>query len=70
MDTRMEVCLICFEHYLTKNEREHQCPESYACGACGEACDSDEGIVELNQGYIEFTHKPELCPAQDEIEGE
>jgi hypothetical protein len=64
----MEICSICFEYYLTVNERDHQCPESYACGACGEVCDSEDGIVELNSGYIEFTHKPELCPAQDELE--
>jgi hypothetical protein len=64
----MEICSVCFEYYLTVNERDHQCPESYSCGACGEVCDSEDGIVELNQGYIEFTHKPELCPAQDELE--
>ena len=64
----MEICSICFEYYLAVNERDHQCPESYACGACGEVCDSEDGIVELNSGYIEFTHKPELCPAQDELE--
>lgn len=70
MDTRMEVCLICFEHYLTINEREHECPEFYNCEACGEECEAEDGTIELNEGEIYFNHKPELCPAQDEIEGE
>jgi hypothetical protein len=70
VDNRMKVCLICFEHYLTKNERDHQCPDFYNCEACGEGCEPDEGTVELIEGEIIFTHKAELCPAQDEIEGE
>jgi hypothetical protein len=70
IDKRMSVCSICFEHYLTKNEREHECPEYYSCGACGEECEAEEGTIALNNDYIEFTHKAELCPAQDEIEGE
>lgn len=68
VDARMKVCLICFEHYLTKNEREHECPEYYSCGACGEECEAEEGTIALNNDYIEFTHKPELCSAQDELE--
>jgi hypothetical protein len=70
IDKRMAVCSICFEHYLTKNERDHQCPEFYDCGACGEGCEAEEGTIELIEGEIVFTHKAELCPAQDEIEGE
>lgn len=67
VDSRMTVCSICFEHYLTKNEREHECPEFYSCGACGEECEAEEGTIELVEGEIVFTHKAKLCPAQDEI---
>ena len=70
VDKRMAVCLICFNHYLAKNEREHECPECYNCEACGEECEAEEGTIELNEGEIYFNHKAELCPAQDEIEGE
>ena len=44
--------------------------ENYSCGGCGEICEEQDGTIALNNGLIEFTHKPELCPAQDEIEGE
>jgi hypothetical protein len=44
--------------------------ENYSCGGCGEICEAEEGTIALNSGLIEFTHKAELCPAQDEIEGE
>jgi hypothetical protein len=40
----------------------------YSCGACGEICELQDGIVSINAGLIEFTHKSDLCPAQDEIE--
>ena len=50
--------------------RDCLCDEQFSCNACGEIAQSDEGTIELNQGYLEFTHLPELCPAQDEIEGE
>lgn len=70
IDKRMTVCSICFEHYLTKNEREHECPEYYSCDACGEECEAEEGTIELIENEIVFTHNAELCPAQDEIEGE
>lgn len=44
--------------------------QDYSCGACGEICEEQDGNIALNSGLIEFTHKAELCPAQDEIEGE
>ena len=62
-----ETCLICFEDYLKENTKDHQCPESWSCGACGEICDIEDGTISLNQGLKEFTHKAKLCPAQDEI---
>jgi hypothetical protein len=61
-----ETCLICFEDYLVKNTKDHQCPENWSCGACGEICEIEDGTISLNQGLKEFTHKAELCPAQDE----
>ena len=63
-----ETCLICFQDYLIKNTKDHQCPENWSCGACGVICEIEDGTVALNQGLKEFTHKAELCPAQDEIE--
>jgi len=62
-----ETCLICFEDYLEENTKDHQCTEFWSCGACGEFCEIEDGTISLNQGFKEFTHKPELCPAQDEI---
>jgi hypothetical protein len=44
--------------------------ENYSCGGCGEICEEQDGTIALNNGLIEFTHKAELCPAQDEIKGE
>ena len=43
--------------------------EDYSCGACGEICEAQDGTITSNSGLIEFTHRAELCPAQDEIEG-
>jgi hypothetical protein len=41
--------------------------ENYSCGACGEICEPQDGTIATNSGLLEFTHKAELCPAQDEI---
>lgn len=43
------------------------CADSWSCGACGEICEIEDGTVSSNQGFMEFTHKAELCSAQDEI---
>lgn len=40
---------------------------NWSCGACGEICNFQDGTVSMNSGLLEFTHKAELCPAQDEI---
>jgi hypothetical protein len=64
----METCQICFEDYRIENTKEHQCPDVWGCGACGELCTIEEGTVAINQGLIEFTHSKEICGAQDEIE--
>jgi hypothetical protein len=66
----MEICQICFGGYSQENAKDHQCPEFYNCGACGEICDAENGtITDSNPAgfFGEFTHKAELCPAQDEI---
>jgi hypothetical protein len=44
-----------------------KCQQDYSCGACGEICELQDGIVSINAGLIEFTHNSDLCPAQDEI---
>lgn len=49
--------------------RDCLCDDEFSCGACGEICDESEGTISLNSGLIEFNHNPELCPAQDELEG-
>jgi hypothetical protein len=67
-EEQMETCLICFEDYRIENTKDHQCPDVWSCGACGEYCDISEGTVAINQGLIEFTHSAEICGAQDEIE--
>lgn len=41
--------------------------EEYSCGACGEICEAQDGTIAIHNGLIEFTHKAELCGAQDEI---
>jgi hypothetical protein len=64
---KTENCLICFEDYLIENTKEHQCADDWACGACGEFCNIEDGTITNNNNYIEFTHKAELCPAQDEL---
>jgi len=63
----METCLICFDEYLTENTKDHQCPEEWLCGACGEACEIEDGTITETDGSKEFVHTAELCPAQDEI---
>ena len=67
MKDTMKTCLICFGDYLEENTKDHQCADDWACGACGEICEIEEGTVANNEGYLEFTHKAELCAAQDEI---
>ena len=68
MNEQIETCGICFEDYLEENTKDHQCPEFWCCGACGESCGIEDGTIVLHKGFQEFTHKAELCPAQDEIE--
>ena len=66
----MEICQICFGSYLKENTKDHICPAFYNCGACGEICDAESGTITNSNGegnFGEFTHKPELCAAQDEI---
>lgn len=55
-----ETCLICFEDYLVKNTKDHQCKEQNLCGACGQ-------YYEENQQGEDGYHAPELCDANDEI---
>jgi len=62
----MKTCLICFDEYLEENTKDHQCPDNWSCGACGQICEIEEGEVVLNSGNKEFVHKPELCDANDE----
>jgi hypothetical protein len=60
----MEICQICFGSYLKENTKDHQCPDFYNCGACGEICDAEDGTITNSNGeghFGEFTHKPELC---------
>jgi hypothetical protein len=67
---QMEICQICFGSYLKENTKDHQCPDFYNCGACGEICDADDGTITDSNGegnFGEFTHNPELCAAADEI---
>ena len=64
----MEICQICFDNYLPENTKDHQCPDYFCCGACGESCEIEDGEMVLNAGFPEFIHKAELCAAQDELE--
>jgi hypothetical protein len=66
MDT-MEICQICFGSYISAYAKDHQCPDDWSCGACGEICEIEDGTVSMNSGLLEFTHKAELCSAQDEV---
>ena len=67
MNNEMETCKICFEDYRIENTKDHQCPDIWSCGACGEICDAEDGTISTNNGLIEFTHTAKLCGAQDEI---
>jgi hypothetical protein len=58
-DTR-ETCLICFQDYLIKNTKEHQCPDTF-CGACGEQYDP---TTEQDENGF---HLSEICGANDEM---
>jgi hypothetical protein len=62
-----EICLICFQEFISDYTKDHDCPDWWSCGACGEFCNIEDGTITNNNNYIEFTHKAELCPAQDEI---
>lgn len=64
----METCQICFQDYLEENTKDHQCPDNFCCGACGEIVDHEEGQWITTEGFPEFVHKAELCSAQDETE--
>ena len=63
----MEICQICFGGYLPENTKDHQCPDDWTCNACGELCEIEEGTVNIKDEQIVFTHKAELCGAQDEL---
>ncbi len=54
-----ETCLICFQDYLTKNTKDHQCPDTF-CGACGEQYDP---TTEQDENGF---HLSEICGANDE----
>jgi hypothetical protein len=58
-DTR-ETCAMCFQDYLLKNTKDHQCPETF-CGACGEQYDP---TTEQDENGF---HLSEICGANDEI---
>lgn len=62
------ICGQCFGEYIARYEKDHQCPDVFCCGACGEIVDHEEGEVMNNGGFIEFVHKADLCSANDEIE--
>jgi hypothetical protein len=53
--------------YITNLTFEGSINENYSCGACGEICEETDGTVSMNSGLLEFTHKAELCSAQDEV---
>jgi hypothetical protein len=58
-DTR-ETCLICFQDYLIKYTKDHQCPDVF-CGACGEQYDP---TTEQDENGF---HLSEICGANDEV---
>jgi hypothetical protein len=63
------ICQICFGEYIAIYEKDHQCPDNFCCGACGEIVDHEDGeIVDTNgYGFIgEFVHQADLCSANDE----
>jgi hypothetical protein len=68
MKMEMETCQICFNDYLARYAKDHQCPDYFCCGACGEIADHEDGEMVMNNGFAEFIHDPKLCAAQDELE--
>jgi hypothetical protein len=65
---REEDCTNCsMESTWDKFQKQLQNEEDYSCGACGEICEETDGTVSMNSGLLEFTHKAELCSAQDEV---
>lgn len=70
MSKERVICADCFEEYIADYAKDHQCPDVFCCGACGEIVDHEEGEYMENSGYPEFVHKADLCSANDEIEEE
>ena len=65
----METCQICFQDYLVENTKDHQCPDNFCCGACGEIVDHEEGQWITTEGFPEFVHRADKCKvALDEAE--
>lgn len=62
------ICSDCFEEYLADNAKEHDCPDTFCCGACGEIVSHEEGEYIDDSAFAEFVHKADLCSANDEIE--
>jgi hypothetical protein len=59
MNNERETCAICFQDYLVKNTKDHQCPDVF-CGACGEQYDP---TTEQDENGF---HLSEICGANDE----
>ena len=60
MNNERETCAICFQDYLIKNTKDHQCPDVF-CGACGEQYDP---TTEQDENGF---HLSEICGANDDL---
>jgi hypothetical protein len=70
MKKEIAICADCCEEYIAEYVRDHECPDIFCCGACGEFVDHEDGEVITVKGFQEYVHQADLCPANDEIEGE
>jgi hypothetical protein len=68
MSNEMEQCLICFNYYLSKYGKDHEC--EFTCDLCGEVCDEGAGTLSFIGIEATFTHSPNECSEQAEAEGE
>jgi hypothetical protein len=66
MSNKRETCLICFQSFISKYGKDHEC--EFTCELCGELCDEEAGTLSYIGVEATFTHSANECSEQDELE--